>query len=292
MEASCWLNSGIKYQVHEPFDNVGHSGANVDEAYRIIFESIDGEALEQSAESMTICVKEMTFQIGKGKYFTDFMRMVEGPVIVLVRNPLLTIESRIRRVLEGLDDEIAKAAGYPSLDAFVQKKTGDPNASWQAVLEARKEAQDYTIFAELLDARIDNEILFPDWKTGWEMLGDQLAQLQVTGKDYVVMDATEVRMDPETMMQRVCELWNLTYEDKMVHWTPEDLEALQTGQMGQEQAHWYKRLRKCRGFEAPAECPPGLDAFPERFQRHILEVALPAYLRALRDSRRVRIAEG
>lgn len=93
----------INHECHEPFLNARHDNFDPDHGYRQIYESIGGEQFEQSGGSTAVVVKEMSHWIGKNEEYKRLVTITTKPIVILVRNPLLTVESRLRRVLSTMD---------------------------------------------------------------------------------------------------------------------------------------------------------------------------------------------
>ncbi|MEK7180143.1 MAG: hypothetical protein AAB706_01595, partial [Patescibacteria group bacterium] len=93
----------IDHERHEPFLNAWHENFDPDHGYRQIYESIGGEQFEQSGKNTSVVVKEMSHWIGKNEEYKRLTELTSKPVVILVRNPLLAVESRLRRVLTTMD---------------------------------------------------------------------------------------------------------------------------------------------------------------------------------------------
>lgn len=122
----------IQHECHEPFLGARRDDFDPDHGYKQIYDSIGGEQFEQSGEKTSVAVKEMSHWIGKNKEYRRLTELTRNPVVVLIRNPLLSVESRIRRVLTTIDmrssidvqryllDYIAAEKGFPSWREFAE----------------------------------------------------------------------------------------------------------------------------------------------------------------------------
>lgn len=97
------LSPDIQNACHEPFLGARKKDFTADTGYQQIYESIGGEAFENSTDKTSIVVKEMAHWIGSSGEYERLVALTDRPVVILIRNPLLTVESRIRRVLKTLD---------------------------------------------------------------------------------------------------------------------------------------------------------------------------------------------
>lgn len=123
----------IGHECHEPFLNARHDNFDPDHGYRQIYESIGGEQFEQSGESTSVVVKEMSHWIGKNEEYKRLAELTTKPVVILMRNPLLSVESRLRRVLTTMDmrynidlqrhllDEVAIENGFQNWNELAEK---------------------------------------------------------------------------------------------------------------------------------------------------------------------------
>ncbi|QJF49740.1 HAD family hydrolase [Roseobacter ponti] len=85
----------------------------------------------------------------------------------------------------------------------------------------------------------------------------------------VVIDGTDIRANPESMLRALCEAIGLPFDPQMLHW-----QAGPRAEDGVWAAHWYGAVHRSTGF-AGAEA-----ALPELTGENaaLCEAALPAYL--------------
>jgi hypothetical protein len=126
-------SSDIKHECHEPFLNARHEDFDTDHGYQQIYESIGGEKFERSGKKTSVVIKEMSHWIAKGGEYKRLIGITTKPIIVLIRDPLLSVESRIRRVLTTMDmrynvstqrhllDEMAIEKGFQNWAEFADK---------------------------------------------------------------------------------------------------------------------------------------------------------------------------
>lgn len=131
-------SSDIKHECHEPFLNARHENFDPDHGYQQIYKAIGGEEFERSGGNTSVVIKEMSHWIAENDEYKRLSEITTGPVVILIRNPLLSVESRIRRVLTTIDmryslsaqryllDEIAVEKGYRDWAEFAEemKKEG------------------------------------------------------------------------------------------------------------------------------------------------------------------------
>lgn len=137
VEHSLGNSSDIDHECHEPFLNARHDNFDPDHGYRQIYESIGGEEFEHSSESTTVVIKEMSHWIAENEEYKRLAELTTKPIVILVRNPLLTVESRLRRVLSTIDmrynidlqryllDEVATERGFRNWNELAKEMKKD-----------------------------------------------------------------------------------------------------------------------------------------------------------------------
>lgn len=102
MEHILSMSPNIQHACHEPF--AAHKkGFETEDGYQQIYDSIGGQEFEDSDKQTTVVVKEMAHWLSTNKEYENFFTLTNSPVILLIRNPLLAVESRIRRTMKSLD---------------------------------------------------------------------------------------------------------------------------------------------------------------------------------------------
>ncbi|MDA1064353.1 MAG: sulfotransferase family protein [Proteobacteria bacterium] len=87
----------------------------------------------------------------------------------------------------------------------------------------------------------------------WQLYGDLVA----TGQQPVILDSRELLLDPEGVLQRLCELIDLPFQSAMLHWP-----AAPLAEDGIWAPHWYHAVHLSTGFaayEPKNEFPPELE---------------------------------
>lgn len=93
----------INVECHEPFFQVGYNKFGSDEGYKNIYDSIKLNNREGVKNQIGIVVKEMSYWINEGEEYKKLFELTNKPIIALIRNPLLTMESKIKKVIEAID---------------------------------------------------------------------------------------------------------------------------------------------------------------------------------------------
>ena len=225
-------NSAIVQYLHEPCDRFFHEK----EELSSIMERLKG------LRPRTL-IKEMTFQFRDTQVAEAFLKHASHPILFLVRNPLLTLESRIRMVL---------------FDLIHKENVSETDKN---IIETAISSKNYVAVGDIL-----NENIFPLRVTGWQDLREQILFCQKHKLNHVVLESKEFRSNPEPVLRRLCDHWDWKFEPSMLHWEGDD--GLRFGAIPR-QSSWYSRVAKSKGILPPSEEFLSPARFPERFQNHL-----------------------
>lgn len=325
VEHSLGNSPDIQHECHEPFLNARHEGFDPDHGYRQIYDSIGGDQFEQSDEQTSVVIKDMAHWIGKNEEYKRLVELSTDPIIVLIRNPLLSVESRIRRVLSTMDmrysinlqryllDDIAAEKDFRSwadladavrsgiytepLDFLehgesVERLYEIPILETQNhLLDLRARKNGYTNWRDLVEQKlyIERDYAFFDGilqssvrRLGFEReefkgLADEVAYFERQGKDYIVLDTTDLRAAPEKQTRELCTRLDIRFSPEMLQWgrAPVDFHTEQTEQF---ERLWYDTLFSSSGINPPTEIPPVLAMFPDFVREYLQAENLPIYV--------------
>lgn len=188
----------IHHECHEPFLGARRDDFDPDHGYKQIFESIGGESFEQSREKTNVAVKEMSHWIGKNEEYMRLVELTHNPILILVRNPLLSVESRIRRVVSTLDmrssidlqrvmlNEVATEKGFPNWSDFlIAVKSG----AYAEPLDFIRNGEDVNRLYDTSILSVQNELLnFKARKNGYSNWRDLVERKLYTECDYVFFE--------------------------------------------------------------------------------------------------------
>jgi hypothetical protein len=295
METKLTQFKGIQANYHEPFVELGYYNGRAEEGYANILSAIKN--LRQDGP-ITVLVKEMSHWLGVDREFERFLPLVKDPILFLIRNPLLSIESKIRKVLEVWDmREKPKLVNWlrreleikPDgeglhfqrnlLNQFARSK-GKKN--WAALLENRFNEQDYRVFGELLKI----EGLFPLSNTGWQALEAEIDCLKNLGREYCVVDSTIFRLNPQRCLGEIAQSWNIAEEGR-VDYSPEEIRELGIRMHKPHYRLWYDTLLKNEEVRFPTEPIPELSSFPDEISNYLKEMGIPIYIHTFMDEYRL-----
>lgn len=300
VEALLSQNKGVQASCHEPFVMLGYYGEDSEDGYRRLIDII--EKNQSGMESpTTVLVKEMSHWLATKREFENLLPLVSDPVLFLIRNPLLAMESRIKKVLQvwGMKEKpdlidwlrsgsFSVEEGSMRTDLEHQRCMLDRFAQshgirdWESLLKKQFAEQDYGIFGELL--KIDN--LFPLESSGWSGLQNEMEYLRAAGRNYIVADSTEFRLSPEYLYNAISLKWGLSDSDSKINWSgrPKGMD------IRMDKPHyclWYDTLLGSNGVKPPTEIAAPLSRFPENISQYLKEVAIPIYAKAFLSESRV-----
>lgn len=207
-----WNHPAVGFYSHEPFEPTWYEGAAVERAAELLDAPEPVGDLGGRGTGRALVVKEMTFQVGDA--FPLLAALATRPVVVLIRDPRLTIASRMR---------VLRQAGRPEV--------------------------------------------FPLRESGWEDLARQLAHMRAEGIAHVVVDSSELRRAPETVVPPLLERLGLPFTPDLLTWRSSDATGLSA--VSGSDDPFYQRVLDSTGIEPPAEAIPDLADFPPELRDHV-----------------------
>lgn len=227
-----WNHTAVSSYVHEPCGRFYHQGSEI----RTITEQVQAQ---RPAPGSTL-VKLMSFQLGSAEVASAFLRSATKPPIFPLRDPRLTIESRLRQVLADL-----LAAG----------KLGKSD---KETVEAAIRDHEYAAVDHLISERF----LSSD-QIGFSSLSAQVELCRREGIDFVLVDIDRLRSAPAAVLPELCRRWGLPFEESMLEWKQE---RFPNHGILAAQSSWFDRVSASSGFEPPTEKPISRASLPSRLR--------------------------
>ncbi|MFA6262576.1 MAG: hypothetical protein WC760_14005 [Bacteroidia bacterium] len=324
LEHSMGNSLDIHHECHEPFLQARHENFDPDHGYQQIYESIGGDKFDRSNDKTSVVVKEMSHWIGKNDEYKRLVELSTHPIVTCIRNPLLSVESRIRRVLTTVDmrysidtqryllDEVATEKGFPNwLDLTDAMRRGDftkqldflqygenierlyntPILTLQnTLLDLKATKNGYVNWRDLIEKKlyIEQDYAFFEGifqsnsrRIGFESeefknLAEEVGYFEEQGRDYVVLDTTDLRAAPEKELRELCSRIGISFSPKMLEWGQEPID-FHTEQTQQSEKLWYDTLFASTKINPPTEISPTLSMFPKFMQDYLKDDNLFIY---------------
>ncbi len=102
-----WEQPSIRYYCHEPFDLIYHRNLEMNDVQNALLNALDLSVLNRSKAGAGLVVKEMTFQVGER--FLDYASLTSHPIFFLIRDPRLSVFSRMNKRKQGGQDAVFPA---------------------------------------------------------------------------------------------------------------------------------------------------------------------------------------
>ena len=232
IETLLFQNNGIQASCHEPFVMLGYYGEDSKDGYRRLIEAIEKNKSKMNVP-ITLLVKEMSHWLAVKREFEKLLPLVSDPVLFLIRNPLLSMESRIKKVLQvwkmkekpALIDWLSSSPfsveeGYIKTDLELQRSMLDKFAQSYGIRDWKSLLKSNFAWARLQNVwRItENRQSFPLESAGWEGLRNEMEYLRKRKRKYMIVDGTEFRLSPEYFYRAICREWGLSDSEQKINW--------------------------------------------------------------------------
>jgi hypothetical protein len=209
-----WNHPQVGFYSHEPFEPTWYEHAGVERAAELLEAPQAVDALGGRGAGRALVVKEMTFQVGDA--FPLLAELATRPILFLIRDPRLTIASRMK----------------------VLRRSGRPEA-------------------------------FPLRESGWQDLARQLAYVRREGIPHVVVDSSDLRSSPETVVPTLMAQLGLPFTPDLLAWRSSEATGLSV--VSGSADPFYQRVLDSQGIEPPTERQPDPSEFPEPLRAHVAE---------------------
>ena len=190
-------------------------------------------------------MKCMSFQLGTGEVAQILLRHAGRPPLFPLRDPVLTIESRLRRVLSDM------------------LRASEPRTADQDRITKALETAEYAAVDDL----VSDTFLSRD-QMGLDALEAHVDFCRREKIPFLLVDTERLRASPETTVPILARCWKLQYEEPMIRWRRE---TFPDHGVLPEQSAWFERVSRSSGFEQPTERPIPVRAFPEKLQATVTD---------------------
>lgn len=290
MEASIAMSDDVTGNSNEPLKYVGREGGFTS-SMDFLKKDIRNAAVKGGKGILV--VKDMTVWISRiAPYLHE---LTDYPILFLIRNPALSMESRLRRYMQKMTvskqeptrkwikektDYHGEVNREVQPELFNQHAQTKGFADWEALLKHMKQTGDFSLVYDLVQE------VFPEDKSGFAELEQQIQIMREANTPYMIVDTSEFRLHPESLQRKISEEWNLTYSNEMVHWG-DKFKKFSVGDRVKFPEVWFGRILKSEGVQPPTEIPLPINMFPENAREHISQTDLPIYQRLIKDENRI-----
>lgn len=106
-----WEHERVRYYSHEPFERTYFDGAGIEVVADTLEQPLDLlEAYKETAAGEALVIKEMPYQVGARA--ATLLALATTPVVFLIRDPRLAVQSRMRKKVEVGDEPL-----YPLIES-------------------------------------------------------------------------------------------------------------------------------------------------------------------------------
>jgi hypothetical protein len=270
---------------HEPFLDFGYYNAGISSIYQKISSIINNDSRKKKA----FLIKEMAHWLTKDSVYKNFLKSVDEPVILLIKNPYLSIESKIKRILHGVDRKnrpgLTKILltsisqqknrkiqdSRDGLNFFAQKKGYN---SWTELIEKEvMQKRNFTMFNSIVKYFTKNSTE-DIW--GWKSIDEIRKFLDKNKIKYKVLEGIDFQLAPEATIYGLCKALNINFNKKMLHCSEGKFKKL-IGHIPSHSILWYEKVLSSQEIIKPDISPLSVNKFPSCMQKYLSNIALPIY---------------
>lgn len=230
-----WEQLTVRYYSHEPFEIVYYLNRPLKNVIEKIKNPLNLTEIKtyRKKRGNGLIIKEMPYQVGK--YFPLLASIATKPIVFLIRDPRLTIYSRMEKKRE-----------------------------------------------------VGENPVFPLIESGWELIFSQIDYCTKNKIPYIVMDSTDFRNNPENILPKMFNKFNLPFSKDMLSWKP--AKGIDLDNLAGRHTHLYRRVLLSTRIQSAQEQIPSLNSFPARngFRKHVKE-CIKIYNELLNNPKRILI---
>ncbi|MFA6754141.1 MAG: hypothetical protein WCR84_03230 [Candidatus Paceibacterota bacterium] len=278
-------SSSVSKVIHEPFLDFGYYDAEVFSVYQKISSIIN----TGNKRRETFLIKEMAHWLIKDNAYKVFLKSVDKPVILLIKNPYLSIESKIRKILQGADrknrPDLAKIL---STSMFQQKNKNIRDSrdglnffakerrynSWAKLVEEEAiQKRNFTMFNLVVKYFVKNSAE-DIW--GWKNIDEIRKFLDKNEMKYKILEGVDFQLAPEATIYGLCKVLNINFDKKMLYCSEKKFNKL-IKQISPHSILWYEKVLSSQEIIKPNISPLSINKFPSCVQKYLSNIALPIY---------------
>lgn len=287
-------SKSISKVIHEPFHNFAYYGLITKSE---VFSQINNTLISTSG---TTLLKDMSHWVLKEDAYKELFSEDDknnNNLILLVKNPILTIESKIRKMLQGISrkersglkeylikSNILSGLSCDGIEQVLEEYAKKFNySSWKEMLYVEAfDKRQYILFEHLINffTKETSDI----W--GWNSMGKIKKYLDDNKIKYSIIDSVDIQLFPK-IIKRICSDMSLIFNEDMLNISAEkSKKIIDIGTLQPEGIFWYDEAFGNTEIKKPSLTVPGKDVFPNEIKTYLEDIALPLYKDLLSNENR------
>jgi len=296
-------STSVSKIIHEPFIDFGYYNSEILSAYKKISTSINADNKADNKKEGMLLIKEMAHWLIRDDAYKIFLKSIDEPVILLIKNPYLSIESKIQKILQGVDRKERPGLTKLLLTSLPQRRNKNIQNSrdglnffakkkgynsWDKLVE--KEAiqkRNLAMFSPIINYFVEKSTE-DIW--GWKDI-DKIRQFLEKNKiKYKILEGIDFQLAPEATIRGLCETLNINFHRRMLHCSKNKFKKL-IEQIQVYSIHWYETMLSSQEIIKPDIIPLSADKFPLFIQKYLSNTALPIYTRLCFSRHRLNVLD-
>lgn len=293
-------STSVSKIIHEPFIDFGYYNAEAFSAHQKISAVIN---TGNNKKEDIFLIKEMAHWLAKDNIYKIFLKSIDEPVILLIKNPYLSIESKIKKILQGADRKDRPGLTKLLLASISQQKNKNIQSSrdglkffaqkkgynsWAKLVE--KEAiqkRNFVIFNPIVKYFVENSTE-DIW--GWKSIDEIRKFLDKNKVRYKILEGIDFQLAPEATICGLCKVLNINFSRKMLYCSEKKFQKL-IEQIQPYSMHWYEKVLSSQEVIKPDIPPLSIKKFPLCIQTYLSNIALPIYTRLYLSRHRLNVLD-
>lgn len=265
-----------------------------DLSYKNLYNSVT-----KSSQNSRMLIKVMAAWVGyNNNEYIRFYSTIQTPPLFIIRDPILTTASRMRKVIETFELRYKETIITTLISLLGEKYNkrqfslnyqqnllndyarSEGFSDWRTLVTYITNNNDFkTVEPFLLNIDIYNNNTF----SGIHAVEQQVGHLTSLGRDLRIVDSTVLRSDPQKILHQICNFWDIKYDHSMLSWGSNET-FIDLGQQKKEyQKIWYKKAKESNCWYPPESKIPDINKFPMHIKKYIKNKDFPAYERLMKN---------
>lgn len=288
-------SKSISKVIHEPFHNFAYYGLIPKTE---VFSQINNTLINTSGATL---LKDMSHWVLKEDAYKELFSEDDkknNNLILLVKNPILTIESKIRKILQGISrkersglkeylikNNILSDFSIDGIEQILEEYAKKFNySSWKEMLYIEAfDKRRYVLFQHLINFFIKETSDI--W--GWDSMGEIKKYLDDNKIKYSIIDSVDIQLFPK-IIEKICLVNGLMFNEDMLTISAEkSKKIIDIGTLQPEGIFWYDEAFGNTEIKKPSLIVPEKEVFPNEIKTYLEDIALPLYKDLLSSENRI-----